>query len=164
MKLRKSTPILVWSSVCWWAVAAISCANARGPLAPELASIVESGKLKSLRSVQEVPADVLRVCFPHQIPADPGKDWNPTDVVRDAKLPFSRVRWLAADDTHWLFSWEHGGIAYTVGFMMVTKTQGAAPVAVWDAGGADRRLLTFEEFQEYVRSNGVFSDPSPFRP
>jgi hypothetical protein len=132
--------------------------------AAKVASVLEGGRFKNLSTVKDVPTDVLKLCFPNHLPADPGKPWNQTDAVQDATLPFSRVQWLATDGTDWIFSWEHGGIAYTTGFMMIAKIGSTSSVVVWDAGPAKKQLETFHEFQEYVRSKGLFSGPSSFRP
>jgi hypothetical protein len=130
----------------------------------KVASVLEGGRFKNLSTIKDVPTDVLRLCFPNHLPADPGKPWNQTDAVQDATLPFSRVQWLATDGTDWILFWEHGGIAYTTGFMMIAKVGSAPPVVVWDAGPAKKQLETFHEFQEYIRSKGLFSGPSAFRP
>jgi hypothetical protein len=137
-----------------------------GPNLPpaEVSSILESGHFQDLHSTKDVPVDVLQKCFPNETPADPGKPWNSSDDVRDATLPFSRVTWLATDGTHWLFAWEHGGRAYSNGYMLVSKTGGVLPTVIWDAGWAEKPLNTFQEFQEYVRRNGQFAVPSFFRP
>ena len=132
--------------------------------AAKVASVLEAGRFKKLSTIKDVPTDVLKLCFPNQLPADPGKPWNQTDAVQDATLPFGRVQWLATDGTDWIFSWEHGGIAYTTGFMMITKIGSTSPVVVWDAGPAKKQLETFHEFQEYIRAKGLSSGPSSFRP
>ena len=132
--------------------------------AAKVASVQEAGRFKTLPTLKNVPADVVKLCFPNQMPADPGKPWNATDAVQDATLPFSRVQWLATDGIDWIVAWEHGGIAYSTGFTVVSKTASTSPVVVWDAGPAKKRLETFQEFQEYIRLKGLFSGPSSFRP
>jgi hypothetical protein len=132
--------------------------------AAERALVLAKGRFRDLQSGREVPSDVLKLCFPHALPADPHKPWNPTDSVTDPSLPFSRIRWLATDDEHWIFCWEHGGIAHSVGFMLIAKTGGIPATTIWDAGRADKELETFAEFQDYVRANGTFAPPSSTRP
>jgi hypothetical protein len=165
MNPLRSSRFLLWLCIYSAGSTLIPGAIADSTFPPaEVPLILEAGRFKSLQSAKEVPVDVLKKCFPNGAPADPGKPWNPTDVVRDASLPFSRAIWLATDGGHWLFAWEHGGIAYSSGFMMISKTEGTIPTVVWDAGVAKQPLRTFQEFQEYVRSKGVFRDPSPVRP
>jgi hypothetical protein len=156
---------LVWLCICSAGSTFIPCATAGSTLPPtEVSSILEAGRFRDLHSAKEVPVDVLKKCFPNGAPADPGKPWNPTDAVQDASLPFSRVIWLATDGIHWLFAWEHGGIAFSSGFMMVSKMEGTLPTIIWDAGVAKKPLNTFQEFKEYMRTNGQFADASSFRP
>jgi hypothetical protein len=165
MNHRRPAGFLFWFCICLAGSTWIPCAIAGSTLAPaEVSSILEVGRFRDLHSAKEVPIDVLKKCFPNGAPADPGKPWNPTDVVQDASLPFSRVIWLATDGTHWLFAWEHGGIEFSTGFMMVSKMEGTLPTIIWDAGVAKKPLNTFQEFKEYIRTNGQFADASSFRP
>jgi hypothetical protein len=165
MNQLRPVGFLLWLCLCLAGSTLTLCATA-GSSAPaaEVSSILESGRFRDLHSAKEVPVDVLKKCFPNGAPADPGKPWNPTDVVQDASLPFSRVVWLATDGARWLFAWEHGGIAFSTGFMMVAKTEGALPTVVWDVGGAKKPLNTFQEFQEYISAKGQFADAGPLRP
>jgi hypothetical protein len=165
MNQLRPAGLLFWLCVCLAGSTWIPCAMAGSTSAPsEVSSILEAGGFRGMQSAKEVPADVLKKCFPNGAPADPGKPWNPTDVVQDASLPFSRVVWLATDGTHWLFAWEHGGIAFSTGFMMVSKMEGTLPTVIWDAGVAEKPLNTFQEFQEYIRMKGQFADVTSFRP
>jgi hypothetical protein len=101
--------------------------------------------------------------LPTKPPADPGRPWNETDVVIDSSLPFTGLYWLVTDGTHWLFSYAHGGIAFFPGFILVEKTGNAAPTIVWQAGAAEKQPQSFHEFQEYVRSNGLFLKMGNYR-
>ena len=163
MNPMRSARFLLWLLICVAARSLIPCALADSTFPTDDSFILQSGQFRNLHSAKEVPIDVLKKCFPNGAPADPGKPWNPTDAVQDASLPFSRVIWLATNGTHWLFAWEHGGIAHSSGFMLVSKTEGT-PTVIWDAGGAKRPLNSFEDFQEYVRAKGVFQEVSSFRP
>src|SRR5690242_17762770 len=113
MRYRASLLCLV---VCLAGLIVAPCAIADATFPSALvSSVLEPSRFRSLHSAKEVPAEILKKCFPNGAPADPGKPWNPTDAVQDASLPFSRVVWLATDSAYWLLSWEHGGIAYTTG-------------------------------------------------
>jgi hypothetical protein len=137
----------------------------RSPLPPSLATlIVDTGRFRNLQSVREVPDDVRKLAFPDGLPADPGKPWNVTDVVTDRTLPFTGLSWLVTDETHWLFSYAHGGIAYWTGFILVERIGAASPKIVWQAGGADRELRSFDVFRGYVCSNGGFATAKYFGP
>jgi hypothetical protein len=163
-QLRPAT-FLLWLCIYSAGSTFIPCSIADSAFPPaEVSLLLEASRFRSLHSAKEVPPDVLKKCFPNGAPTNPGKPWNPTDAVRDPSLPFSRVVWLATDGAHWLFAWEHGGIAFSSGFMMVAKTEGTLPTVVWDVGAAKQSLNTFPEFQEYVRSKGMFRDASSFRP
>jgi hypothetical protein len=70
---------------------------------------------------------------------------------------------VVTDGTHWLFSYAHGGIAFFPGFILVEKTGNAAPTIVWQAGAAEKQPQSFHEFQEYVRSNGLFLKMGNYR-
>jgi len=125
-------------------------------LPANLVSVVESGQFKNLHSLREVPPDVLKACFAREIPADIGKE-RPSDV-KASTLPSSQILWLATDDSYWLISWQdEDGSVYKTGYVMVAKTNGSAPMVVWEAG--DGWSTTFEEFQHNVRSGHEFGDP-----
>ena len=47
-------------------------------LAAKVASVQEAGRFKTLPTLKDVPADIVKLCFPNQMPADPGKPWNAT--------------------------------------------------------------------------------------
>jgi hypothetical protein len=89
------------------------------------------------RSVSDIP-DSVRTAFTKAAQeetfsmADPGGDWESTDVIRDPRLPRRRLTAVAINGAFCLVFYEHGGIGLSNNVAGFRLSQDAAE-PVWHA-------------------------------
>ena len=87
--------------------------------------------------VKDIPKEVLRVVAeashdPKFRLADPGQDWQETDVVVKPGLPWRRLVFAASSPQYWLLHYERGGRGHSYHFLLVQVQPGASRL-VWKA-------------------------------
>ena len=87
--------------------------------------------------VESIPKDVLRTVAeashdPKFRLADPGQDWQETDVVVFPSLPGRRLRFAASSSQYWLLHYELGGIGHSY-HLLLAQVQPGASRLVWRA-------------------------------
>jgi hypothetical protein len=138
---------------------AIVCTASAAPSEPlkmpaEVRKAVQNGgKFREIRKVVDLPAGVLKALTNGgNIMANPGEDWQVTDVIDPGKnLPGRRLIWAASDGTHCLVHFETGGIAH-VFHMTVLELGKDAPRELWSYSG--RPLPELKDLSSFLEAVG----------
>jgi hypothetical protein len=89
--------------------------------------------------------------------ADPGADFQATDVIRTPGLPFRRLVLAGCSADHCLIEYEKGGIAHTFDTMLIAVSPKQATLQWGGWGGAGVRTLA--ELKDVVIQGGLGVDP-----
>jgi hypothetical protein len=71
--------------------------------------------------------------FSGQSIADPGGNWNPSDVIVDRSVPRRRLIWAGSAGGRWFIRYEHGGIGEHE-HILVYDVSGSG--ILWRGGGS----------------------------
>src|SRR6185295_11348000 len=94
-------------------------------------------KFHDIRKVADLPPDVLKLT-PHGGTgmANPGEEWQVTDVVRDRTLPGRRLIWAASNGAYCVIHYETGGIAHIFHTAVIGLEHGKTEAhVVWEYTG-----------------------------
>ena len=89
--------------------------------------------------------------------AEPGKDWNPTDVIIDDTLPRKRFIWAVTDGNYYVVHYERGGVGYGANFLVARLKAGESkPSFIWLGFGIRRQpLKNYPAFLKALRNGKV---------
>jgi hypothetical protein len=99
---------------------------------------VDSPQFREVRTSTPLPKSIIALCADeHGRLAEPGQNWQATDVVVGKSLPTRRLIWAAIADGVYIIHYESGGIAINYHVLLATLDPGASkPRVVWRAIGA----------------------------
>jgi hypothetical protein len=144
----------------WAVVAAGSQAAPNGALSETLREHLKNDRFQIVTSVRGLPLgvrDALQTLFksPTLDIAEPGTEFQVTDVVGTPKLPIRRMVTAGCSTDHCLVYYERGGIAHTwqVAFFQWTP---AATRFEW-GGDAPPGLKTIDDVRKAVLSGAIKS-------
>ena len=84
--------------------------------------------------------------------AEPGQKWEPTDVIRDQKLPRKRLIWAARGDNYYVVHYESGGIGHAYHVIVAELKAGEdKPSLLWHAVGD--KLKDYKAFLDALERN-----------
>jgi hypothetical protein len=160
--VRIRTRLLCAIGVTLWS-ATVTCSQAAstGALSETLRTHVKSEEFGIITSIRGLPLgvrDELQKMFatPDLDIAEPGADFQATDVIGSPKLPIRRlVAAGCARDFHCLVYYERGGIAHTW-HVMLFHWSPTATTFEW-GGTAPGGLKTIEDVQKAVLSGAIKS-------
>jgi hypothetical protein len=150
----------------WSVVAAGSQTTAPGALSPELRTLVRDGRFGIVTSIRGLPLGVreaLQTLFGSRRLdiAEPGAEFQRTDVVTDATLPIRRmVAAGCSTDHHCLVYYERGGFVHTWHLALFHWTP-AATRFEW-GGSAPAGLRTIDEVRKAILSGAIKSGQAGF--
>ena len=112
--------------------------------------------------VKDIPKEVLRVVAeashdPKFRLADPGQDWQETDVVVKPGLPRRRLVFAASSPQYWLLHYERGGIGHDYHLVLVQVQPGANRI-VWRAV-MFRAIASHGDIPSALGSKDISDDP-----
>jgi len=91
----------------------------------------------------DLPASILVLCGSKL--ADPGQNWERSDVVRDESLAGKRLIWAAANGEYYVVHYESGGKFYRSQVMLATVKEGDNALLLWYGVGGP-----FKDFNEFL--------------
>ncbi len=97
-----------------------------------------------ISATRELPHGIVELCARDAQMADPGRDWQETDVVTNVKLPTRRLIWAAKFGEYYLVHYESGGIAHSY-HVLFAKNTGRKPRLIWH-GVSNSMLKNFKSF------------------
>jgi hypothetical protein len=111
-----------------------------------------SSQFHEVHSTKDLPPAVVVLCADDKGKiAEPGQNWNATDAVTDATLPWKRLIWAAVGSDYYVVHYERGGIDHSFHILVAKVTKnGANPTVVWHAVG--KQLKDYAAFTDALRS------------
>jgi hypothetical protein len=142
----------------WCAVAAVGQTPSAAALPETLRAHLKSERLEIVTSIRGLPLgvrDELQTLFGSQALdiAEPGAEFQATDVVRNPKLPIRRLVAAGCSTDHCLVYYERGGIAHTWHVAMFHWTPQATRFE-W-GGTAPNDLATIDHVRSMVLSGTI---------
>jgi hypothetical protein len=113
----------------------------------------DSARFHEVRSTSGLPSGILALCDGSGDGklAEPGENWNATDVITDPTLPGKRLIWAAVGGDYYVVHYERGGIAHTFHILVAKLTKNnAKPTLVWHAVG--HQLKDYAAFLDALRA------------
>ena len=110
-----------------------------------------------VKTVRELPAPIQTLLTPsrkHPFSgmADPGQDFERTDVIVGKRLPFQRLIFAAVNAHYCLVYFEQGGIGYSERVILSHLENGQTTMR-WSANLSDgRRFRTFAELRAAIKN------------
>jgi hypothetical protein len=81
--------------------------------------LADVSRFREVYSCTNLPPSLVALCADeHGRIAEPGQEWNPTDVIVKG-LPRSRLVWAAIGSDYYVVHFEHGGIEHTFELLIV---------------------------------------------
>jgi hypothetical protein len=115
-------------------------------------ALLDSSRFHEVHSTRDLPPAIVALCADDKGKiADPGQNWNVTDAVTDATLPWKRLIWAAVGGDYYVVHYERGGIDHSF-HVLIAKlaNNNAKPKVVWHAVGHE--LKDYTAFLEALRT------------
>jgi hypothetical protein len=156
--MRRTRLLCAIGMSLWSAVAAGNQAAPAGPLSGALRAHVNDERFGIVTSIRGLPLGVrdgLQTLFGSQTLdiAEPGAEYQATDVVRNPKLPTRRLVAAGCSMDHCLVYYERGGLAHTWQVALFHWTP-AATRFEW-GGAAPGGLKTIDDIRKAVLSGTI---------
>jgi hypothetical protein len=135
-----------------FAVQSLSSADVTKLPAKDRNALQESSRFREVHSIRDLPPAVVALCTgDHGRLAEPGQNWQATDVHTDPTLPGRRLIWAAVGGEYYVVHCERGGIAHTYHILVAKLTKGdAKPKVIWRGVGGP--LIDYAGFIDALRS------------
>ena len=125
---------LVICLLCVIGARSFCCAEVTKLSANDRKILQDSSRFHEVHSTAELPASIVALCG--EKVAEPGQNWNATDVVTDRTLPTKRLIWAAIGGDYYVVHYERGGIAHTYHVLVAKMAKAATnPKIIWRAIG-----------------------------
>jgi len=109
----------------------------------------DSSRFHEVHATSDLPHAVIALCADDGRIAEPGQNWQATDVITDSTLPGKRLIWAAVGGDYYVVHYERGGIAHTFHVLVATLTNNDAKL-VWR--GVGDPLKDYAAFLDALRS------------
>lgn len=119
--------------------------------------LLDSSRFHEVHSTTDLPSAIVSLCADDKGKlADPGQNWNATDVVTEATLPWKRLNWAAVGGDYYVVHYERGGIDHSFHILVAKLGSGdASPRVVWH--GVGHQLKNYAAFVEALHA-GTLDD------
>lgn len=119
--------------------------------------LLDSSRFDEVHSTSHLPPAMVSLCADDKGKlAEPGQDWNATDVVTDTTLPWKRLIWAAVGGDYYVVHYERGGIDHSFHILIAKLASGdAKPTVVWH--GVGHQLKDYAAFIEALKA-GTLDD------
>jgi len=134
------------------AIQNLCCADVTKLPADDRKVLLDGSRFHELRSAKDLPRAVVAFCADDNGKlADPGQNWNATDVTTDPTLPWHRLMWAAVGGDFYVVHYERGGIAHSYHILVAKLAKNdAKPTVVWRAIG--HQLKDYSAFVDALRT------------
>jgi hypothetical protein len=141
-------------SLCYADVTRFATANPSGGGLPaeDRKALLDASRFHEVHSTRDLPPAVVSLCVDDNGKlADPGQNWNATDVTTDPTLPWKRLIWGAVGRDYYVVHYERGRIDHSFHILVAKLTKSdAKPRIVWHAVG--HQLKDYAAFLDALRS------------
>src|SRR5437762_496056 len=127
-------------SLCLLFAAAIQsyyCADITKLSAEDRRVLQDSSRFHEVHATTNLPSATVALCADDGRLAEPGQNWQATDVITDPTLPGKRLICAAVGDVYYVVHYERGGMAHTFQILVAkVEKNDVNPTMVWrDVGG-----------------------------
>jgi hypothetical protein len=115
--------------------------------------LLDASRFHEVHSTSDLPSVILTLCDGGGDGrlAEPGKNWNATDVITDPTLPGKRLIWAVIGGDYYVVHYERGGIDHSFHILVAKVTKNDAKrTMVWRAVG--HQLKDYAAFLEALRT------------
>lgn len=133
------------------AIQNLCCADVTKLSTKDREILQDSSRSHEVHSTKDLPPAVVALCADDKGKlADPGQNWNATDAVTDATLPWKRLIWAAVGGDYYVVHYERGGIDHSFHVLVAKLPKGdAKPKVIWS--GVGRPLKDYAAFLDALR-------------
>lgn len=112
--------------------------------AADRAALQNAAQFHMLHSTADLPPAIVALCADSKGRlANPGQDWQETDVISLENLPYNRLIWAAVSQEYYVVHYEVGGYGQSFRILVVKLgDHGQKPVVVW-------RRLSVAQLKDY---------------
>jgi hypothetical protein len=135
------------------AIQSLCCADVTKLPAEDRIALQESARFHEVHSTTKLPPVILALCDGGSDGklAEPGQNWNATDVITDPSLPGKRLILAAVGGEYYVVHYERGGVAHSFHILVAKLTKNdVKPKVVWRAVG--HQLKDYAAFLDALRS------------
>jgi hypothetical protein len=113
----------------------------------------DASRFHEIHTVTNLPASVVALCADQNGRlAEPGQKWEPTDVIRDQKLPRKHLIWATKGDDYYVIHYESGGRGHGYHVIVAELKAGQdKPSFLWHAVGD--KLKDYKTFLDALEHN-----------
>lgn len=125
-------------------------------------SLLIASKFHDIHSTADLPPSIIALCADSKGRlANPGQNWQVTDVILDESLPSKRLIWAAASSEYYVVHYERGGFAHSFHILIakVSKRK-KEPIVIWRGVSFDL-LKNYQSFLDAIKS-GKLDDRLPY--
>jgi hypothetical protein len=135
------------------AIPAFSSADVTTLSAELRKALQDSSRFHEVHATTKLPPLVVKLCADENGRiAEPGQNWQATDVVIDNKLSWKRLIWAATDGEYFVVHYERGGIDHSFHILIAKLKHGNTnPRVLWR--GVDGQLKDYKAFLSALDSN-----------
>jgi len=121
-------------------------------------ALQDASRFHEILTITNLPASVVALCADqNRRLAEPGQQWEPTDVIRDPKLPRKRLIWSAKANDYYVVHYESGGRGHAYHVLVVQIKNGQEkPSFLWHAVG--EKLKDYKGFLDAVRQDKLHDE------
>lgn len=135
------------------AIQSLCCADVTELPAEDRKLLLDASRFQEVNATTKLPSAILALCDGGGDGklAEPGQNWNATDVITDPTLPGKRLIWAAIGGEYCVVHYERGGIAHSFHILVAKVTKNdSKPTMVWRAVG--HQLKDYQAFLEALRT------------
>jgi hypothetical protein len=116
-------------------------------------ALQDSARFHEVRATANLPSAVVTLCADDNGKlAEPGQEWEATDVIIDSRLPRKRLIWATTDGEYFVIHYERGGIDHSFHILIARLKPGDTnPRVVWR--GVGRQLKDYKAFLAALESH-----------
>jgi hypothetical protein len=130
----------------------LCCADVTKLPAEDRKILLDASRFHEVHSIADLSPAILALCADNKGKlADPGQNWNATDVVTDPTLPWKRLIWAAVENNYYVVHYERGEIDHSFHILVAKLTKNdAKPTVVWHAVG--HKFNDYSAFLDALRN------------
>jgi hypothetical protein len=148
MRMRQLSLCLLFTA----AIQTLCYADVTKLPAEDRKALLDASRFHEVHSTKDLPPAVIALCVDDKGKlADPGQNWNATDVITDPTLPGKRLIWAAIGGDYYVVHYERGGIDHSFHILVAKLAKNdSKPTVVWRAVG--HQLKDYAAFLDALRS------------
>jgi len=109
----------------WIAIQSLCYADVTKLPAEDRKALLDASRFHEVHATSDLPSAILALCDGGGDGklAEPGQNWNATDVITDPALPGKRLIWAAVGGEYYVVHYERGGVAHSFHILVAKLTK-----------------------------------------